>query len=67
MGCGCRKNTGQAQNLGNSASRTAVYQALSSDGAVISEHLTPMEARNAAVQAGGRVRIVSRDTKSVVQ
>jgi hypothetical protein len=67
MGCGCRKGKTQAQNLGSSASRTAVYQALGSDGAIVSEHLTPMDARNAAVQAGGRVRIVSRDTKDVVQ
>ena len=67
MGCGCRKGAVAGTPLGNSASRTAVYQALDSNGAVISEHTQPMDARKAAVEAGGRVRITSRNTADVVK
>lgn len=60
MGCGCAKKkiNGQVVN-GAVAGRQAVYQVVK-DGQVVSESTTPMEARRAATEVGGRVRITSQ-------
>lgn len=60
MGCGCAKKklNGQVVN-GAVAGRRAVYQVVV-DGQVTSEFTTPMEARRAATESGGRVRITSQ-------
>lgn len=62
MACGCAKKRGVNGELisqGNIAGRRAVYQVVK-DGQVVSEYGTPMEARKAATDAGGRVRITSQ-------
>ena len=59
MGCGCGKKKAAGQTVGNTAIRTAVYQVVK-DGQTVSEFSTPQEARKAAAEAGGRVRISSR-------
>jgi hypothetical protein len=62
MGCGCAKKrgvNGEVISQGAFAGRKAVYQVVK-DGQVVSEFGTPMEARKAATEAGGRVRITSQ-------
>lgn len=67
MGCGCQKKKLNGQLVGTtSAGRQAVYQVIGSDGQVASEHSSPMEARKAATAAGGRVRITSQSTPTVL-
>lgn len=65
MGCGCGKKKAQGQVLGNTSIRTAVYQVVK-DGQVVSEHSTPADARKAAAESSGRVRITSRAVSNAV-
>lgn len=66
MACGCQKKKLNGELVGTtSAGRRAVYQVVI-DGQVTSEFSTPMEARRAATAAGGRVRITSQPTATVV-
>lgn len=60
MGCGCNKG----KTNGN-INRQTIYQVLSPQGEVLSEHETSTEARTAANSAGGRVRVTSRTKASV--
>ena len=62
MGCGCAKKrgvNGEVISNGAIAGRKAVYQVVK-DGQVVSEFGTPLEARRAATEQGGRVRISSQ-------
>jgi hypothetical protein len=61
MGCGCNKNkTAQVPGAGPSAARRAtIYQVLS-NGSITSEHDNLPEARIAATEVGGRVKVTSK-------
>lgn len=64
MGCGCKKSKAVTSVASQSnSSRVAVYQVTTGNGKVLSEHSTSMEARKAAADSGGRVRITSRSSQ----
>lgn len=66
MGCGCNKKIGNGQAMGARSARTAVYQVVDKGGSVVSEHTTAGDARKAAVEAGGRIRVTSKSTSGAV-
>lgn len=61
MGCGCSsgKNTKQVPGVTQSTVRFTVYQVLK-ENEVVSEFSNLREARAAAVEVGGRVKVTSK-------
>jgi hypothetical protein len=60
FGCGCNKKTAQVPGAGGASVRRAtIYQVLD-NGSVVSEFDTLGEARVAATQVGGRVKVTSK-------
>lgn len=59
FGCGCNKGSKQVPGAAPAARRVTVYQVLT-NGNVVNEFSSLPEARKAAIQAGGRVKVTSK-------